>query len=89
MKTTNKPGVWMVWLLLLIVLWGERLVRAHPAVSAVKDAASSTLQTVDGMVTIAAGVYTPLYANGKGEAGVAVNPTPRQHHATDRSCTAC
>src|SRR5712692_1410033 len=65
--------MWVVWPLVLIVLWGERLVRAQPSGSTVEDAASSTLETGDGMVTIAAGVYTPLYSNGREAARVAVN----------------
>jgi formylglycine-generating enzyme required for sulfatase activity len=72
-KITSKAGVWMVWLLVLIVPWGARLGRAQPPGATVRDAPARMLGAVDGMVTIAAGVYTPLYTNVRGEARVAVN----------------
>jgi len=72
-KITSKSGVWVVWLLVLIVLWGERLGRAQPSASTVGDTPSRTREAGDGMIPIAAGVYTPLYTDGTGEERVAVN----------------
>jgi len=71
-KITSKSGVWVVGLLVLIVLRGERCGQAHPPVSTSGDAPSRTQEIVDGMVMLPAGVYIPLYNNERGEAQIAI-----------------